>query len=324
MPAPILFNNDLEEFKRLSEQVFTSGIWAKGPLVRQFEEAWSGWNQMDSVATSSWAGGAMAALDYIDVKDELVLCCSNTAGATAMVCIKSGAQVDFVDCNKSDLCMSYESLLEKCAQRKPKAVWITHIGGHIAFQIHEIASFCKENNIWLLEDCAHAHGAEWNGIKPGTFGDAGVYSFFATKSVPIGEGGVLVSKHHEMINHARKYIQYGAKEPKPIFGLNFRMSEISAAIGLVQMKHFEDHFEHKWSLAKQLDQRFNQRVILPIGMKSGYYKYIIFEPVEQALSARVFDVPLHMVFDRDYSLPNSEWVAKNHWCISVFDYNELF
>ena len=323
MPAPNLFNNDFQEFEELTKRVFASGIWAKGPLVSQFEEQWSNWNNVDTVATSCWAGGAMAALDFIGVKDELILCSSNTAAATAMVCIKSGATVDFVDCNKADLCMSYESLVEVCNRQKPKAVWITHIGGHIAFQIHEIAAFCEKNDIWLLEDCAHAHGAEWNGVKPGTFGDAGVYSYFATKSVPIGEGGALVSKHTEMLNHAKKYISYGAKNPKPIYGLNFRMPEMSAAVGLVQMKHFDEHFKHKRFLAKKLDQIFINRVILPDGMLSGYYKYITFDSIEHHTSARVFDAPLHLIFNKDYCLANSEWIANNHWCLSVFDYNEF-
>lgn len=324
MSVPFLFNNDFDEFDRLSEQIFSSGIWAKGTLVKQFENQWAEWNNLETVATSSWAGGAMAALDYIDVKDEIVLCCTNTAAATAMVCIKSGAHVEFVDCNKSDLCMSYDSLVESCSKHRPKVVWVTHIGGHIAFQIEKIASFCKENDIWLLEDCAHAHGAEWNGKKPGQFGDAGVYSFFATKSVPIGEGGALVSKHHEMIDHAKKYISYGSKVPRPIFGLNFRMPEISAAIGLVQMKHIEEHFRIKRLRAEKLNLIFSNRIVLPQNMQSGYYKYIVFEAVDGPTTAKVFDVPLHVVFEKGQTLPNSEWIAANHWCISVFDNHEFF
>jgi dTDP-4-amino-4,6-dideoxygalactose transaminase len=57
-----------------------------------------------------------------------------------------------------------------------------HIGGHIAFQIEEIANLCKEKGIILLEDCAHSHGASWNGKKAGVWGDAGLYSFYATKT----------------------------------------------------------------------------------------------------------------------------------------------
>ena len=81
----------------------------------------------------------------------------------------------------------------KAEKHKPRAAFLVHIGGHLAFEVEEIAHYCSENGIFLIEDCAHAHGAEWNGRKPGTYGDAGVYSLYATKTITTGEGGVLVS-----------------------------------------------------------------------------------------------------------------------------------
>ena len=86
---------------------------------------------------------------------------------------------------------------------KPRAAFLVHIGGHIAFDSEQIADYCAEHGIFLIEDCAHAHGAQWNGRKPGTYGDAGVYSLYATKTISTGEGGVLVSKRPEVLEHAR-------------------------------------------------------------------------------------------------------------------------
>ena len=70
-----------------------------------------------------------------------------------------------------------------------KAVVVVHIGGHIAFEIEQIAKLCEERKIALIEDCAHAHGAQWNGRTAGSWGIAGSYSFYATKTMPLGEGG---------------------------------------------------------------------------------------------------------------------------------------
>ena len=70
----------------------------------------------------------------------------------------------------------------------------------------------KENKIWLIEDCAHAHGAEWNGKKPGSWGDAGIYSMYATKTISTGEGGILVSKHQNLIDFCYKFRNYGKFE----------------------------------------------------------------------------------------------------------------
>ncbi len=98
--------------------------------------------------------------------------------------------------------MSFEDFEAKAERHKPKAAILVHIGGHIAFDAERIAEYCRDNGIFLLEDCAHAHGAEWNGGKPGGFGDAGVYSLYATKTVSTGEGGVLVSGNEELIEFA--------------------------------------------------------------------------------------------------------------------------
>src|SRR3989338_10442751 len=113
--------------------------------------------------------------------------------------IKAGGRVEFVDCNKDDLCLSVEDLKKKIDLYNPKAVWVVHIGGPLAFQIDEIFEVCRNKNIALLEDCAHAHGASWNGKKPGAWGDAGVYSFYATKTGSTGEGGMLVSKNKRLL-----------------------------------------------------------------------------------------------------------------------------
>ena len=82
-------------------------------------------------------------------------------------------------------------------------------------------------------------GAEWGGSKPGSFGDAGVYSLYATKTVSTGEGGVLVSANGELIEFARKFRNYGKFEHE-VDGLNFRMSEFTAALGLVQAERMEE------------------------------------------------------------------------------------
>ena len=137
-------------------------------MVARFEAAWEAWNEAPAVALSSWAGGAMAALHFAGVSGETVLCPSNTFMATPLAAIRAGATVEFVDCNREDLCMSFADFEAKAEQHKPKAAFLVHIGGHIAFDVEQIAAYCEENGIFLIEDCAHAHGASWNGRKPGT------------------------------------------------------------------------------------------------------------------------------------------------------------
>ncbi len=135
--------------------------------------------------------------------------------------------------------MSFADFEAKAEKHRPRAAFLVHIGGHIAFESEQIAAYCREHGIFLIEDCAHAHGASWNGRRPGSYGDAGVYSLYATKTVSTGEGGVLVSTRPEVIEHARAFRNYG-KPSYEVAGLNFRMSEFTAALGLIQVERLPE------------------------------------------------------------------------------------
>jgi dTDP-4-amino-4,6-dideoxygalactose transaminase len=194
---------------------------------------------------------------------------------------------------------------------------VVHIGGHIAFDIERIADFCRAEGIFLIEDCAHAHGAHWHGRRPGTWGDAGVYSLYATKTISTGEGGVIVSRHPELLDFARAFRNYG-KPDHQVLGLNFRMSEFAAALGLVQVERLEEITAWKNDAARrELDPEHPSRLQLPDGMTSGLYKYIVFTPIERS-TGKVYDMPCHRIFGDHEELPNSDWVAENHWCVPIY------
>jgi dTDP-4-amino-4,6-dideoxygalactose transaminase len=237
--------------------------------------------------------------------------------ATPLAAIRAGARVEFVDCNREDLCMSFADFERKAEKHRPKAALLVHIGGHIAFDTQQIAEYCDQQGIFLLEDCAHAHGASWHGRRPGSYGDAGVYSLYATKTISSGEGGVLVSKRPELIEHAKAFRNYG----KPDFrvqGLNFRMSEFTAALGLVGIERLEEIVTWKNDIARtQLDPQYASRLELPHGMVSGLYKYIVFEWLERS-TGRVYDEPCHRLLDDPADLPNTDWVARNHSCVPLY------
>jgi len=307
---------DLKQLHEFWDKIIETNQWAEGFYTELFERKWSEHNNLPAVAFSSWTGGALAAMKYFQLEGKTVLCPSNTFMATPLAIINSGAKVEFVDCNREDLCMSYEDFKIKAESHKPAAVWVVHIGGHIAFDIKNIADYCKKNRIILFEDCAHAHGAEWDGKKPGTWGDAGIYSFYATKTITTGEGGMLVSKHNGLIEFARDYRNYGKFSYK-VPGLNFRMSEFSAAIGVVQTDRLADIVSFKNEYVLKLSSEYSNRVVFPEGMTSGYYKFIVFDPIDNS-TGKVYEDPCHRIMGRDISLRNTEWVAQNHWCVPIY------
>jgi dTDP-4-amino-4,6-dideoxygalactose transaminase len=309
-------NKDRNHIYNYFDDILSSQVWSEGKYLHRFEDAFGAYVGRKMVATNSWAGAALAVMEYLDVKGSVVLVPSNTFMATPLAAIKSGARVEFVDCNRNDLCMSSEDLELKIEKFKPKVVIIVHIGGHIAFEIHDIVKICNRHKITLIEDCAHAHGAQYRGKKAGTFGLAGIYSFYSTKTMTTGEGGCIVSNDEKLISFARQYINYGKPKYK-VQGLNFRMNEFNAALGLWQIQKLPEIVNWKNKKAREYDKIFKKRVVIPKEMISGYYKYIVFQPIENS-TGKVYAQPCHKILQKDYHLPNTEWVAKNHWCVPIF------
>ncbi len=308
---------DRARLHALIDEVLDSQRWSEANMTSRFEAAWEAYHDVPAVAVSSWTGGALAALHFAGVQGQTVLCPSNTFMATPLAAIRAGAEVQFVDCNREDLCMSFADFEAKVERHKPRAAFLVHVGGHIAFETEQIADYCRERGIFLIEDCAHAHGAGWDGRRAGTWGDVGVYSLYATKTISTGEGGVLVSRNPELVEHARAFRNYG-KPSYEVAGLNFRMSEFTAALGLVGIERLPEIVRWKNEVARTvLDERHPSRLELPEGMVSGLYKYIVFDWLERS-TGRVYDEPCHRLMGHQVELPNSDWVAANHSCVPLY------
>ena len=308
---------DRARLHELWDGVIDSGQWTEGKVLADFESAWEARHGLTSVGLGGWTGGALAALEFAQVAGEPVLCPSNTFMATPLAIQYAGARPVFVDCNREDLCMSFADFEEKAERHRPKAVFLVHIGGHIAFDVERIAAYCRENGIFLIEDCAHAHGASWDGRAAGTWGDAGVYSLYATKTITSGEGGVLVTRHPELAEFARSFRNYGKPDHR-VLGLNFRMSEFTAALALVQTERLDAIVRWKNAYARAvLDPVHPARVELPDGMVSGLYKYVVFDPIERS-TGKVYEDPCHRIVGESVDLPNTDWVSGHHWCVPLY------
>lgn len=315
-----------QKYYQLLDEVFESNFWSDGKMARKFEEKFEEVTGLFSCAVSSGGAGLLSILEYVDVRGKEVIVPANTFWATAQAAKKAGARVVYADCNREDLCMSFEDMTKKVTS-DTKAIIVVHIGGHIAFEIEKISQYCKEHNIALIEDCAHAHGAEWNGKVAGSWGVAGSYSFYATKTVPLGEGGMVVSNDKELIRWMKKFRNYGKEVINgnvvtyPMKeGFNYRINEFTAALGVVQMERLPIILEWKRNLARRFDYIFDRRVIFPKGMKSGYYKYIVFDQDLKEETGKVFNYTDfgNEIEGIEMFLPNSYWVADHHKCAPIY------
>lgn len=313
------------KYYKLLDEVFDSNQWSEGKMQHIFEEKFEDLVGLPSRAVSSGGAGLLAILEYLDVRGKEVIVPANTFWATAQAVKKAGGIPVYADCNKDDLCLSLDSVKQNVTDTT-KAVIIVHIGGHIAFEIDAVKQFCDERKIYLIEDCAHAHGAQWNGKRAGSWGIAGSYSFYATKTLPIGEGGMVVSRNEDLIDFVGKYRNYGkevigGKVTYPLTtGFNFRINEMTAALGVVQLERLDSILCWKRELAAKYDQIFDARVKMPVGMESGYYKYIVFDYEVTEQTGQVFGMNDlgYRIDGKDFTLKNSEWVIKHHRCVPIY------
>lgn len=314
-----------EKYYRLLDEVFDSNFLSEGRQVSSLEQEFEAFCGLPSLAFSSGGTALLALYSYAEVAGGQVIVPANTFYATAQTAKMAGADVVYADSNRDDLCISLADIKRKVTDRT-RAVCVVHIGGHIAFEIDAITDFCKERGIALIEDCAHAHGSSFNGRSAGSWGIGGAYSFYATKTMPLGEGGMVVSGNPEFIEWARRMRNYGklVENGKVSYvidnGFNCRMNEVTAALGRVQLERLPEILEWKHSLAKKYDQIFERTVRFPDGMVSGYYKYIVFDydlvqETGKVFSQSDFGPEIEGI---SYDLPDARWVAKHHRCAPIW------
>jgi dTDP-4-amino-4,6-dideoxygalactose transaminase len=194
--------------------------------------------------------------------------------------VSVGGKVVFADIKEDTISMDPQSLLQNISP-KTRGVIVTHIAGFPNPDIKKIMAICKEHDLFLVEDATHAIGATVNGVKAGSLGDAAVFAFTPTKVITTGEGGMLVSNNAELSEFAKKFSFYGSGVGKTNFvnlGRHMVLPEISAILGIYQLKRLEEFITRRNEIAKRYDEALEKvgsvkTVKCPHGTRCSYYKY---------------------------------------------------
>lgn len=229
-----------EEEKRAVMEVMDSGQLAQGSRTQAFEKAFAEYiGTKHAIGVNSGTAALIVALQAhgVGAGDEVITTPFSFI-ATATSIIACGATPVFVDIDPFDLNMD-PNQLEAAITERTKAVMPVHIFGHPA-RITEIAQICEDNGLALVEDAAQAHGAEHQGRRVGAFG-TGCFSFYPTKNMTTGEGGIITTDDDEVARLCRIIRSHGQEQRyvHEYFGLNWRMQDVNGAIGLVQLGHLE-------------------------------------------------------------------------------------
>ncbi len=313
--------SDEEDVEQVAEVIRSGMNWATGPKVNEFEERIKEYVGTDYAVTFNSGTSALHAvlLAHGVGKGDEVIVPSFTFIATANSPFFVGAKPVFADIEGETYGLDPADV-ETRITSKTKAIMPIHVGG-LSCNIRELREIADDHGILLIEDAAESLGASIDGRKVGTFGDSAMFSFCGPKVITTGEGGVIVTDSREIAERMKLLRSHGRADTKDYFstneyldyiclGYNFRMSNITAALGIAQLGKIEKVVEMRRKNAAYLTGRLNREVpavrtpSAPEGYHHLYQMYTIRVPegrdalmdhlARDGIMAKVYFPPVHL------------------------------
>jgi len=341
-------DEDKEDIAAKVKEILSTGQLTLGKYGRQFEEEFAKHVGVRyAVAVNSGTSALEIILRALNVQGYSVIVPTNTFFATPAAVVHAGGKVVFADAT-DNLCLDPDSVRQKI-QKDTKGIILVHIGGVVTPQIKEIQEICRDHDLFLVEDAAHAHGSMLNGKMAGSFGKAAAFSFYPTKVITSGEGGMITTDDENIYKRALVFRDQGKAgflgNIHTEMGYNWRMSEIHAVIGLSQFNRLDEFITGRRNIAKVYDEELKgingvNSVIIPTNVKSNYYKYIALldkgvdrgalkkalkEKYSVSLSGEVYELPCHLqpIFKELFGFvggeyPVAEDLCKRQICLPIF------
>jgi perosamine synthetase len=261
---PIIEDEEIQEVV----EVLKSGFIAQGPKVAEFEEKFAEYVGTDyAVATSSGTTALHLALLAAGVGEgDEVITTPFSFAATGNSVLYTGARPVFVDIDPETYNLD-PLKIEEALNPQTKAILPVHLYGQPA-DMDPIMKIASENKLCVIEDAAQAHGAVYNQKMAGSLGDMACFSFYPTKNMTTSEGGIITTDNKEMADKCHILRAHGEQEryKHVVLGYNFRMTDISAAIGLAQLKKLDTFNQKRMENAAYLTEHIKEIE----GVKSPY------------------------------------------------------
>jgi perosamine synthetase len=321
---------------KIKELLESGDFLALGKYGSEFEKLYAQYiGTKYALCVNSGTSAVEVALRSLDVKGFEVIVPTNTFVATVYAIIGAGAKPVFVDID-NDLNFSLDAVKNKI-NSKTKAIVPVHIGGLVPTRMNKLVELAKSKNLYVVEDAAHAHGSTLNDVKAGALGTAAGFSFFSTKVMTTGEGGMLTTSNEEIMQKGQMIRDQGKLKGNlaGVRGYNWRMTEFQAIVGLAQLKLLEEIVEKRIKIARIYDDILEGFSVLeiikpPAKSRSNYYKYSALIPkgrnpeelrlhlkskYKVSLGGYVYEVPLHKqpIF-AEYVTNQSEFPVADDLC----------
>ncbi len=273
-----------EEIKEAAQRVLESKKYVKGEEVKAFEEEFASLcNTRYGIATNSGTSALHVAMLATGMKrgDEVIVP-SHTFVATVSPLLHIGAKPVFAEVDRETYTLDPDEIRKKITD-KTKAIIPVHLYGHPC-DMDPVLELAREYRLKIIEDACQAHGAEYKGKRVGSIGNMACFSFFPSKNMTVaGDGGMIVTNNEDYAVKARALVNQGRmkgrKYKHDFAGFNYRMSEILAAVGRVQLKHLPEWIERRRKVAGWYNSRLDaDDIVLPVEKgwaKHVYHLYVI-------------------------------------------------
>lgn len=268
------------------EKVLRTGILSIGPKIEEFEKKFKDYfGVKHAIGVNSGTSGLHLLVRAFDIKEgEEVITTPFSFVASANCILFEKAKPVFVDIDEKTLNMDIEKIEEKITE-KTKAILPVDIFGH-PNNMEEIMEIAKNYNLKVIEDSCEAIGSEYRYIKSGTMGDAGIFAFYPNKQITTGEGGMIVTNDDRVADLCRSMRSQGRATTglwlhHEMLGYNYRMSEINAAIGIVQMERLNEILNKRQKIADLYNEKLKnvEGVTIPYVHKNvtrmSWFVYVI-------------------------------------------------
>jgi len=219
---------------------------SKGKSILEFETGFSGvMGGGDAVSVVNGTAALELAARALDLPGKAVVTGAMSCQATANALLSAGCEIRFADHDPETWQVSLDSIRaavnSAAVNFQVRAVVIAHLYGATA-NLVELARFCREKDLLLIEDCSQSFGARWQGLPAGTFGAASTFSFYGNKLITTGEGGMVWTRSPEVAERARLLRNHGQDRPfhHVAYGLNWKMPNLLAALGVEQLRRIPE------------------------------------------------------------------------------------
>ena len=292
---------DNDDISMVRETIERGMHWSAGPNVKRFEKILARYTGTRYAAVfNSGTSSLLAALYAHDIgSGDEVIVPSFSFISVAMAPLFLNAAPVFVDIEEETLGIDPQKIEAKIT-RNTKAIIMAHYGG-CPSKIAEIKKIAGKHNLLLIEDAAEAFGLEINSTKAGAFGDCGIFSFCQNKAITTGDGGCVVTNSKEVFEKLNLIKSYGQADNNRFYhdyislGLNLRMSDITAALGIAQMRKLKSNLRKRREVASRLSEGLGKisGVILPeILSNESNILLILFYMRKSCYSRQAFEAPL--------------------------------